>query len=221
MIFIKKTIRALVTSLGLLSLLVAGAPGVSLAAAGDETTTGSIILTPTIENIGVVVNFTGGNNQNKSAALKYKEHSSGIWKTAPLMFADRFTPQYRGSIFGLTANTDYDVQVNFTDADGITGASTVPGTVKTRNDNPPSNGNSYYVAPAPTGNDSNDGSFASPFQTIHQAAATVVAGDTVYVRAGTYAADIGVNTSGSSENYITFRNYDNEIPVIEGGGNPC
>jgi hypothetical protein len=42
----------------------------------------------------------------------------------------------------------------------------------------------YYVAPA--GNDANSGTIAAPFLTIQAAQAAVVAGDTVYIRGGTY-----------------------------------
>jgi hypothetical protein len=42
----------------------------------------------------------------------------------------------------------------------------------------------YYVAPA--GNDANSGTIAAPFLTIQRAQVAVVAGDTVYVRGGTY-----------------------------------
>ncbi len=42
----------------------------------------------------------------------------------------------------------------------------------------------YYVAPS--GNDTNSGVISSPFLTIQRAHTAVAAGDTVYVRGGTY-----------------------------------
>ncbi|MBC8011474.1 MAG: DUF1565 domain-containing protein, partial [Burkholderiales bacterium] len=45
----------------------------------------------------------------------------------------------------------------------------------------------YYVAPpASGGNNSNPGTLASPYATIQRAATQAVAGDTIYIRAGTY-----------------------------------
>ena len=46
----------------------------------------------------------------------------------------------------------------------------------------------YYVAPAPTGSDDNAGTSAdAPFETIDKAISTAVAGDNIYVSAGTYS----------------------------------
>ena len=181
------------------------------AAAGDETVPGSLALTPTFECLGVVVNYTSDNNQNNSAVLEYRE-AGGTWKTAPQMYADRSSRQYRGSIFWLTANTNYEVRVTFTDADGVSGTNPVTGTVKTRDDNPPSTGKSYYVAA--TGSDSNAGTEAAPFKTIQKAANTVAAGDIVYIKAGTYSGEADLSTPGSASNYITFKNYGSDVPVI-------
>jgi hypothetical protein len=65
-------------------------------------------------------------------------------------------------------------------------------------------------------NDQNPGSFAQPWKTISKANNTLVAGDTVFIRAGTYNdATINPARSGSSESMrITYRNYENEIVTI-------
>lgn len=74
----------------------------------------------------------------------------------------------------------------------------------------------YYVSTA--GDDANDGSEANPWKTIQHAADTVVAGDTVHVRGGTYAEQISIAKSGSQQDgYITFQNYAGETPIIDGG----
>lgn len=188
----------------------------ALAAPGDETTPGSLTLVPTIECIGVVVEYTGDNNQNNSAVLEYRE-SGGDWKSAPQMYADRGRGEYRGSIFWLAANTDYEVKVTFIDsADGVSGTNPVQATTKTRNDSPPSNGNTYYVAT--NGSDSNPGTDALPFKTIQKAANTVAAGDTVYIRTGTYNEFVDIESSGTENNYITFINYNGESVTLTGGG---
>lgn len=51
-------------------------------------------------------------------------------------------------------------------------------------ENQPQPGNTYFVAP--TGDDAGPGSFEQPWATLHKAAATIKAGDTVYVRGGIY-----------------------------------
>ncbi len=76
----------------------------------------------------------------------------------------------------------------------------------------------YYVSP--TGSNSNAGTLAAPFLTIQKAADTVAAGDTVYVRAGTYNEMVVMKTSGTASAPIIFRNYGTEVPVINGSGKP-
>ena len=76
----------------------------------------------------------------------------------------------------------------------------------------------YYVAPS--GHDSNPGSFDQPWKTVQKAANTLRPGDTAYVRAGTYSK-VMVNVSGSSaEGRVKFANYPGEKPVIAGNGIP-
>ena len=75
---------------------------------------------------------------------------------------------------------------------------------------------SYYVST--TGNDSNDGTLASPFKTIQKALDVVSPGCTIYVKAGTYSTGtIWLdNKHGSAGNIIKIRNYDSDIAIIDG-----
>jgi hypothetical protein len=74
-----------------------------------------------------------------------------------------------------------------------------------------------YVV-ATNGSDSNPGTPDKPWKTIQKAADTLKAGDTVYIRGGTYNERVVLKNSGSSGNYITFMNYPGEKPVIDGKG---
>jgi parallel beta-helix repeat protein len=74
----------------------------------------------------------------------------------------------------------------------------------------------YYVAT--TGNDSNPGNEANPWRTIQKAANTMVAGDTVYIRAGTYSEKVTPGKSGAPGSYITYANYSGEKPTINASG---
>ncbi len=75
----------------------------------------------------------------------------------------------------------------------------------------------YYVSPS--GNDSNPGTLSQPWRTLQHAANTVSAGDTVFVRNGTYNETVTLNVSGSQAGgYITFINYPGESPVVDGTG---
>jgi hypothetical protein len=74
----------------------------------------------------------------------------------------------------------------------------------------------YYVAPG--GNDDNPGTILLPWRTIQKAANTLVAGDTVYVRAGTYPERVVPQNSGSGGGYITYAAYPGETVTIDGSG---
>ncbi len=80
-------------------------------------------------------------------------------------------------------------------------------------------GRTYYVAT--TGRDSNDGlSLNRPFATVGKAVSAARAGDTIYVRGGTYriTSTIGPSRSGTATNRITLKNYNNEKVTLEGSG---
>ncbi len=73
-----------------------------------------------------------------------------------------------------------------------------------------------YVAK--NGNDNNPGTEQYPWLTITKAANTLVAGQTVYVKAGTYNEKITITKSGSPGNYITFAAYPGDNVTIDGSG---
>ena len=76
-------------------------------------------------------------------------------------------------------------------------------------------GQPYYVAR--NGDDSNPGTLADPWGTIQKAANTLTPGDVVYVRGGVYHETVTLNVSGSANGgYITFRPYEDEIPILDG-----
>ncbi len=78
-------------------------------------------------------------------------------------------------------------------------------------------GSMYYVAT--TGTDSNPGTEASPWRTIQKAANTLVAGDTVYIRAGTYRERVIPKNSGTDAGHrITYTSYPGERATIDGKG---
>lgn len=71
----------------------------------------------------------------------------------------------------------------------------------------------YYVAPPPTGDNTNPGSESMPWATLQHAADNVAADDTVLVREGDYTG-MYLDTSGTQALPIVFRNYPDETPEI-------
>ena len=73
----------------------------------------------------------------------------------------------------------------------------------------------WYVSP--TGSDSNPGhSIKRAFATIQQAANVAHAGDTVFIRGGTYRETVIPAHSGAAAKPITFRAITNQQVIIDG-----
>jgi hypothetical protein len=72
----------------------------------------------------------------------------------------------------------------------------------------------YYVSPI--GSDTNSGTENQPWRTIQKAADTLVAGDTVYVKSGTYSEQVIPKNSGSADHYITYVVYPGDAVTIDG-----
>lgn len=73
---------------------------------------------------------------------------------------------------------------------------------------------SYYVST--TGSDSNNGlSTGAPFLTIQKGLDSLLAGDTLYIRGGTYTAGGSKRLMGSASKRITVRNYASEVVIID------
>jgi len=72
----------------------------------------------------------------------------------------------------------------------------------------------YYVSPS--GNDSNPGTISQPWKTLNKAARSVVPGNIVYIRAGTYYEYVTISRSGTSSQPIQFLAFPGEIPVLDG-----
>ena len=76
----------------------------------------------------------------------------------------------------------------------------------------------YFVST--DGDDQNPGTYEEPWRTISKAAGTVTAGDTVYIRGGTYEEQVTISISGTEDDYIVFSAWQSEDPVIDGASVP-
>jgi len=73
----------------------------------------------------------------------------------------------------------------------------------------------YYVAP--NGSDTNPGTKVQPFATIQHGVNQLVAGDTLYLRAGSYHEEVVINNlNGTAANPITICNYLDEKVTLDG-----
>lgn len=80
-------------------------------------------------------------------------------------------------------------------------------------------GTVYYVSP--TGDNSYQGTEeAYPWQTIQKAAGALEAGDTVFIKAGTYHERVIPQNSGSDGGEITYAAYPGDVVTVDGSGIP-
>lgn len=73
----------------------------------------------------------------------------------------------------------------------------------------------YYID-GTNGNDTNSGSQSAPWKTIGKANSTLKAGDTVYIKKGTYKETIRPSGSGTKGSYITYAQNGKDEVVING-----
>ena len=71
---------------------------------------------------------------------------------------------------------------------------------------------------SPSGNDAGPGTEARPWRTIQKAAEAAGAGDTIYVRAGTYRERVVFRVSGAEGRFITLMPRPGEEAILEGRG---
>lgn len=79
---------------------------------------------------------------------------------------------------------------------------------------------SFYVAT--NGNDEHPGTLEQPWASLQKAAQSLIAGDTVYIRGGLYRLDQAIKPkhSGTASAWITYQNYDGEIPILDADAIP-
>ena len=73
----------------------------------------------------------------------------------------------------------------------------------------------YFVDQAhPIASDQNPGTIDRPWKTIAKANQTLIAGDNVYIKAGTYNSFVAPANSGSPSKRITYRNYATDTVTV-------
>jgi len=74
----------------------------------------------------------------------------------------------------------------------------------------------YYVAA--NGDNNDNGSLGSPWETVQHGINQLTAGDILHIRGGNYIEKVSIPNSGTSGNWITIRNYEGEQPVLDATG---
>jgi len=96
-----------------------------------------------------------------------------------------------------------------------TATPTATATTSTPTSTPTTTATAYYYV-STDGDDNNPGTEAQPWRTIQKAAESLVAGETVYIRAGTYQERVIPQNPGSAGNYIVYAPYPGHTVTIDG-----
>jgi len=165
---------------------------------------------PTFEAIGVKASFSGDDNANNTALIQFRPSGATTWQNAytPLIdhrstlagVANPYANQARVSIVGLMPNTAYDVQITWTDPDGV-GAQSPVTTISTLSYTPPTGGSIITV---------------SDNSTLASALNTVQPGQTIHLNAGNYAP-FSVTRSGNAAGWIKIEGPSTGSPAIVSG----
>jgi parallel beta-helix repeat protein len=172
-------------------------------AAVNPTTGGPVEAGANYATIQVIAYISGDDNGNGSATVFYRPQGQPAWQQGhPLYRMD--ATRYAGVIFYLTADATYEVDVQLSDPDGVSG-DPAPFLVSTRSETIPGQGTGRPIYVSPTGDDNNPGTQASPYQTIGKAHSVSLPGDTIHVLPGVYREAVTITRSGSPSAYITYQ----------------
>ena len=209
---------------GIFTMLHVGA-----VAAGDSLTiTKKVELVyPAFETVGINIIYDGDDNSNASMTMKYRLHGKSAWQEGhPGVWVESYPngrPPMRKEmatrLFGLKSDSTYDVEVQFTDQDGITGTGIRKFSVTTRAEPKIVNksGDTWHVrsdiAPGKSGK-SNSRAFA----TIADAIAVADAGDTILLYGGEHivANRINLSKSGTVNKPIIIKAAAGCKPIVRG-----
>lgn len=168
---------------------------------------GNVTVSATFQSISVSANFSGDSNGNAIASIRFRKGAGDSFHQAYPPFIDRratiggvanpYANQARGSIVGLSENTSYDVEVTWSDPNGIVGSQPSVVTISTLTSSPPTGSGT-------TRNVIDD-------KTLASALAAMNSGDVVNLAAGTYAP-FTISRSGSAGAWIVI-NCGNEVTI--------
>jgi hypothetical protein len=199
--------------------------------AGNESLPGELEPElPTLHCLGFRWLIAGDDNGNVAVSLRYRRAGESDWRAAMPLFRvesaamkERKPPDgvtiHAGSIFNLTPDTAYEVELELRDADG--GGETRQLAVRTwKEPEPPAPTRTLHVAPPDASgkpaSTTGTGSEQDPFRSIAAADAQAKPGDLMLLHAGVYPGPLSFTKSGSEEAPILWRAAGDGEVVIEG-----
>jgi hypothetical protein len=178
--------------------------GIFSPALAEQSIPGEMRLHATIESVGVVVEYSGDNNENNQAEIRYRVLGANNWLLGPEMMVDRLANEWRVSLVYLSPGTSYEVQVRFEDPDGVVPA-TVEREIRTRPDYPNTgaSGKTFYVP--------DDG-------ILQEVIELASPGDLIRIRSGIYYETVTLDEqdSGEAGAYLTIEAEPGGQVILDG-----
>ena len=199
--------------LGWLGLLWWGEQTTSLVWAEDRVTLGQLVVEhPTLQNLGFEWPLSGDDNRNATCEVRFRPTAKpdAVWRSSiPLLRIggeqiyrrrenlDYVVPHgFAGSVLHLEADTEYEVQLQVTDPDGVVGPAKQTVKVRTRREpQPAAGGRVLHVYPPDHEGEREEPHFSSLLQAYYGAGLgdwnmvwerRVQPGDVIKVHAGLY-----------------------------------
>jgi len=199
--------------------------------AGNESVPGALEPElPTLHCLGFRWLIAGDDNGNALVSTRYRRAGESDWRPAMPFFRvesaameERKPPagvtMHAGSIFNLTPDTTYEVELELRDPDG--GSETRQLTVRTwKEPEAPAPLRTLHVAPPDASqkpaSTSGAGSAGDPFRGIAAADAAAQPGDLMLLDAGAYPGPVTFTKSGTEEAPILWQAAGDGEVVIEG-----
>lgn len=164
---------------------------------------------PTLHTLGVQMLIGGDRNRNAHVAVRYRPAASSVWRPGPPLF--RVLPetvpqpvpeQFAGSIFDLTPDTAYEIELHAIDADGpLDELRIVTGRTRPVPRETPATPRTITVASAAA---------------FHAALASAVPGAVILLANGIYRGPFVLRASGTAENPIVIRGESPSGVILDG-----
>ena len=196
---------------------LAGALGFSIlgwcgqAQAGDDLVVVETKLDPpTLIHLGVQVLISGDDDSDAVIEVRYREAGAADWRPGSPLFRVRpelvtgfdVPEQFAGSVFGLRADTQYEIELHAQDPDGLDDTWTVMGGTRAVPVDPQT---PNMVA-------------VSDVVSLKAALAAAKPGDIITLADGTYTGQFEISKAGTAVDPIVIRGTSTEGTILDGGG---
>jgi len=180
----------------------------SFSAAAFTANIDQIYVSGSYETAGIILHLSPDNDGDETASLEIRDPNNGNFVPAH-DFVRYDANNMAGSLFGLKADTRYDVRITLTDPDGVTGANPQTIQVTTKPD---------FSIPLAT-RTLTVASSGADFTRIQNAVNAALPGDEIVVSPGTYGAFSVTGVTATENTPLVIRASDpGDRPVISGNG---